>query len=545
LAAAIQAGNTLLPIFLRHDNWKTQNLIMVATTNQASDGVANLTPTGLPGVDDVLGGGLPEACLYLVRGEPGSGKTTLAMQFLLEGVRRKERCLYISLSESRAEVDRVANAHGWSLAGLDIIELSSIEQLLKPEAQTTVFRPSEMELTLVTSRLLEQATRSKPARLVIDSLADFRLMSDTGLRYRRELLNFKRVFAELNCTAMLLDDRTNERSDMQVQSLVHGVMDLEQLAPEYGVSRRRFRVSKCRGISFREGFHDCLIRRGGLQVFPRLVAAEHRTDFQAAPLPSGIPEFDALMGGGVDRGTTTLFMGPAGAGKSTMALVFALALAKRGEKTMLFSFDETLGVLQTRARGLGMDLQPHIDAGLIIPRQVDPAELSPGELISSVRNGVHKQGVKCVIVDSLNGYLNAMPGEKFLAIQFHELCSYLNQQGIITLLVMAQHGMVGRMDSPVDLSYLADSVVTLRYFEAGGEVRQAVAVIKKRSGGHEKTIREFKLEKGFGIRMGEPLRAFHGVLTGVPQFVGKTTKILKPADDRQRKRRWLKSKRGR
>lgn len=488
----------------------------------------NLCLTGIEGLDDILGGGLPRACFYLVQGDPGSGKTTLALQFLLEGQRRGENTLYITLSETEHELAIVARSHGWSLDGVTLIELSAIQDLLTPEAQTTVFHPSEVELGKVVALLHDAARKAKPTRVVFDSLSEFRLMAETPIRYRRQLLSLKQEFWRQGSTVLLLDDRMESRGirgDPHVLSLAHGVIDMEQTSAEYGTSRRRLRASKLRGVAYREGFHDYSIATGGLRVFPRLIAAEHPTTTPISHAPSGIHALDELLGGGVDRGTTTLILGPAGTGKSTIALQYAAQMAQRGERSMFFAFDEVRPVLLARAKALGIDIEPHIQAGTVTVEQVDPAELSPGEFIVRIRRQVNA-GCKLVVIDSLNGYLNAMPGEKYLINQLHELCAYLNQQGVVTIMILAQHGLVGAHEVPVDLSYLADTVITLRYFEAGGAVKQAVAVIKKRSGPHEKTIREFRLDAGRGIRIGQPLKEFQGVLAGIPSFVGQTRDIL-------------------
>ena len=482
-------------------------------------------PTGIEGLDDVIPGGLSRGCFYLIQGDPGSGKTTLALQFLLEGVRRGESVFYITLSETRAELLKVTLSHGWSLEKIPLMELSAIEQLLKPEEQTTVFRPSEMELNRISKLLIDEATKMRPNRVVSDSLSEFRLIAETPLRYRRELLNLKQHFARLESTVLLLDDKSGSGIDPHILSLSHGVVEMEQLSPDYGVSRRRLRVLKMRGIKFREGYHDYMIETGGLRIFPRLVAAEHHAKFRRRSVASGIKPLDDLFGGGLDRGTTTLILGPAGTGKSTLALQYARQMAASGERSMLFCFDETRGIMLARAKAMGLDLEPDMKRGLIIAQQVDPAEISPGEFASRIRRNV-AAGCKLIVIDSLNGYLNAMPGEKYLNNQLHELNSYLNQQGVVTILILAQHGLVAAAEAPVDLSYLSDMVVVLRFFEAAGAVKQSIAVIKKRSGRHEKTIREFKLEQGKGIRIGEPLKEFQGVLTGVPIFHGGSEKML-------------------
>jgi len=489
-------------------------------------------PSGVEGLDVVVGGGLSRDCFYLIQGDPGSGKTTLALQFLLEGVRRGESVFYVTLSETRAELLKVAQSHGWSLEKIPLMELSAIEQLLRPEEQTTVFRPSEMELNKISKLLIDEATKIRPRRVVFDSLSEFRLIAETPLRYRRELLNLKQHFARLGSTVLLLDDKSGIGVDPHILSLSHGVIEMEQLSPDYGVSRRRLRVLKLRGIKFREGYHDYMIETGGLRIFPRLVAAEHHTKFRRQSVSSGIKPLDDLFGGGLDRGTTTLILGQAGTGKSTLALQYAREMAANGNRSMLFAFDETRGIMLARAKAMGLDLEPDIKRGLITVQQVDPAEISPGEFASRIRHNV-AAGCKLIVIDSLNGYLNAMPGEKYLNNQLHELSSYLNQQGVVTILILAQHGLVAAAEAPIDLSYLSDMVINLRFFEAAGEVKQSIAVIKKRSGHHEKTIREFKLEPKKGIRVGEPLKQFQGVLTGIPVFHGGTEKMLSPRNAKQ------------
>ena len=485
-------------------------------------------PSGIEGLDDILAGGLLSQGFYLIQGDPGSGKTTLALQFLLEGLRRGEKVFYITLSETRQELLQVARSHGWSIDKIPVLDLSAVESLLRPEAQTTVFHPSEVELTKVSQLLLDEVRKVKPKRVAFDSLSEFRLMAETALRYRRQLLTLKQQFAKLKSTVLLLDDKMDTRAvaDPHVLSLTHGVMDMEQLSPDYGTSRRRLRVSKLRAVKFREGYHDYIIATGGLRVFPRMIAAEHRAQFEHESVSSGIAALDSLCGGGLDRGTTTLILGPAGSGKSTLALQFAVQMAKQGERSMIFTFDETRSVMLSRAKALGFELGKGIESGVITVEQIDPAELSPGEFAIRILRGVEAGG-KLVAIDSLNGYLNAMPGEKYLNNQLHELCSYLNQRGVLTILILAQHGLVAAAEAPVDLSYLSDTVITLRYFEAYGEVKQAIAMVKKRSGEHEKTIREFKLMPGKGIIVGEPLKLFQGVLSGVPTFHGSEEQMMK------------------
>ena len=483
--------------------------------------------SGVDGLDNILAGGFLRGGFYLIQGDPGSGKTTLALQFLLEGLRRGEKVFYITLSETKRELLQVARSHGWSIDKIPVLDLSAVENLLRPEAQTTVFHPSEVELTKVSQLLRDEVRKTQPARVAFDSLSEFRLMAETPLRYRRQLLALKQQFAKFKSTVLLIDDKMDKREavDPHVLSLTHGVIDMEQLSPDYGASRRRIRVLKLRAVKFREGFHDYVIATGGLIVFPRMIAAEHRAQFQRVSVSSGIKELDALFGGGLDRGTTTLILGQAGTGKSSLALQYALHMADQGEHSMVFTFDETRSVMLSRAKGLGFNLEKAIDDGMITLQQIDPAELSPGEFAVRILCSV-EAGCKLVVIDSLNGYLNAMPGEKYLNNQLHELCSYLNQQGVVTILILAQHGLAAAAEAPVDLSYLSDTVASLRYFEAFGEVRQSIAVVKKRSGPHEKTIREFKLIAGKGIVIGEPLKDFQGVLTGFPIFRGSQKQMM-------------------
>jgi circadian clock protein KaiC len=481
---------------------------------------ANLLSTGIAGLDDILGGGFSHNHLYLIEGDPGTGKTTIALQFLLEGARLGQKGLYVALSESRAELLEIAESHGWSLESVDIFEMIPDDKELKPEAQYTVFHPSEVELADTSAAVLAEVERLQPTRVVFDSLSELRMLARDSLRYRRQVMGLKRYFAGRNCTVLLLDDRTGEGHDLQLQSISHGVVMLESLEREYGIKRRRLEVRKLRGAQFREGFHDYTIKRGGLEVYPRLVASEHSSDSAPMQITSGIQELDQLFGGGIDSGTSTLLMGPAGCGKSTLAIRYAVSAAERGSNAAVFAFDETLNTLVSRAKGLGMDLQRHIESGKLVLRQVDAAELSPGQFVHAISDLVNEHDVKLVILDSLNGFLNAMPGEKFLALQMHELLGYLAHKGVATILTLAQHGFVGtNISAPVDVSYLADSVLLFRYFEAAGEVKQALSVIKKRSGEHERTIRELVMKNG-AIRVGKALVEFDGVLTGVPKYHG-------------------------
>jgi circadian clock protein KaiC len=486
-----------------------------------------LALSGITGLDDVLNGGFRPNRLYLIEGVPGSGKTTLSLQFLNEGVRRGEAVLYITLSETREEIQEIADSHGWSLDGLSIRELAPSEATLHPEEQYTMFHPADVELSETTKTILADVERIKPARVVFDSLSELRLLAGNPLRYRRQILALKQFFAGRRCTVMLLDDLTSNDRDLQVQSIAHGVVLLEQLNPEYGSERRRLRVVKYRGSKFRGGYHDYTIVRGGLEVFPRLVASEHRHSNPFERLSSGVPELDTLLGGGIERGTSTLVVGPPGTGKSTLAAQFAAAAASRGQRAALFVFDESRNTLLTRATGLGIDLAAQIDAGRITVQQIDPAELSPGEFSHCIRKAVEKDQATIVVIDSLNGYLAAMPEERFSVIQLHELLSYLGERGVATIMVGAHQGLIGmQMNAPVDASYLADAVLLLRYFEDRGQIRQAISVIKKRGGAHERTIRELRLDQG-GIHVGEPLNQFRGVLSGIPTLEVKGESLVR------------------
>lgn len=483
--------------------------------------------TGVAGLDDILGGGLPAYRLHLVEGGPGVGKTTLALQFLMDGARRGERVLYVTLSETRDELEAVARSHGWRLEGIQVHELAPTSESLDPHAQYTIVHPAEVELGERTWEVLDQVERTKPSRVVIDSLAELELLARDPLRYRRQILGLKHFFAGRGCTVLLLD--TTERSVSGVESIAHGVVQLEQLAPEYGNERRRLRVKKMRSTPFRGGYHDYLIVTGGITVFPRLVALEHRGGAQVDRAPSGVPELDRLLGGGMERGTSALLVGPAGVGKSILASHWADAAAARGEVAAIYAFDEGMETYLYRSDGLGLGLRAHAAAKRVLLRQLDPAEISLGQFNNVLREAVERDGARVIVVDSLNGYLNAMSEERAVLIQLHELLSYLNQRGVLTLITMAQHGLMGSsMYAPIDVSYLADTVLLLRYFEAAGELRRAISVVKKRSGAHESTIRELRLSRP--IVVGPPLREFSGVLTDAPAYVGPSRELLERAD---------------
>lgn len=472
--------------------------------------------TGIEGLDDILAGGLPARRFYLVQGDPGAGKTTIGLQFLLEGERRGETGLYVTLSETREELGAVAVSHGFDISRLALFELSSIGARLDLAEQNTLFEPSEVELAELTRALLAKFDEVKPKRLVFDSLSEMRLLAQSALRYRRQVLALKQHFAERGCTVLMLDDQTSDAGDKHLQSLAHGVILLEQLSPLYGAERRRLRVVKMRGVAVRGGFHDFRIREGGVEVFPRLVAAEHHLAFTAGLVPSALPPLDQLLGGGLDRGTSALFMGPAGSGKSAVAMHFAVAATNRGECATVYAFDEGVHTLKTRCAALGIDIEPPMAKGLLRVRQIDPAEMSPGELVAQVRADVEKENARVVVIDSLNGYMTAMPEEQFLLVQMHELVTYLRQRGVLAIIVIAQSGLIGSMNTPVEVSYLADTVVLLRFFESQGAVRKAISVLKRRSGRHGSGIHELTMD-AHGIRVGEALEEFSGILTGVPR----------------------------
>ncbi len=484
-----------------------------------TDSAEKRLSTGVAGLDNILAGGLPSNHLYLIEGDPGTGKTTIALQFLLEGTRQGERGLYVTLSESKGELHGVAASHGWSLDGITIFEMSAQGEEVQPEAQYTVFHPAEVELADTIASVLKVVDEVQATRVVFDSLSELRMLARDPLRYRRQILALKRFFTGRSCTVLLLDDRTADKNDLQLQSIAHGVILMQNEDRDYGITRRRLEVRKLRGSKYREGYHDYTIETGSVQVFPRLVAAEHHAGRAREVVSSGIRELDALLGGGLATGTSNLLMGPAGCGKTSVSVRYAYSWALSGQKAAVFSFDETIATLLHRTAGLGMDMRPELKAGRIQIHQVDPAEMSAGEFVHRVRKAVDN-GVKLVVIDSLNGFFYAMPGEHSVMLQVHELVSYMDQMGVTTILTMAQHGFVGsNMSAPFDVSYVADTVILFRYFEASGAVKQAISVVKKRTGAHERTIRELSFGNGT-ICVGQPLKQFEGVLSGVPKYMG-------------------------
>ena len=488
--------------------------------------------TGNEGLDIILRGGLPKNRLYLLEGQPGSGKTTLALQFLREGARLGERALYVTLSETRDELALVAESHGFDIDAFDVFELSSVEDIFGGVRDQSILHPWEMELG-ETIRLIEsEVERIQPRRVVFDSLSEMRLLAQDPLRYRRQVLALKQFFSGREATVILVDDMTGSKdgSDAHLHSLCHGVITLERLTLDFGAARRRMQVQKLRGVNFTAGYHDLTIQKGGLDIYPRLIASDHHRPFVGDAVLSGVDELDALFAGGPLRGTSTLITGPAGSGKTTIALQYLFAACERGEPAIVYEFDERVGTLLARAKAINLDLQKHLDSGCLIIEQIDPAELSPGEFAQRVRHHVEKRGVCMVTIDSLNGYLAAMPQEQQLILQLHELLSYLNQQGVVTFLINPQHGLLGSMQSSIDVSYVADAVLLLRFFEAEGRILKAISVLKNRAGAHEDTIREFRVDVD-GVRVGEPLTAFNGVLTGNPEYTGESLPLM---EDRAR-----------
>lgn len=488
--------------------------------------------TGVAGLDEVLRGGLPADRLYVVEGDPGAGKTTLALQFLLEGVRRGQRVLYVTLSETLDELRDVASSHGWSLDGIDLLELNALSERLQEEANYTVYHPSDVELGEVTKRIRQRVEELDPQRVALDSVSELKILSQTSVRYRREILGLKQFFSGRKCTVLVLDDRTTSDGEQQLQSIAHGVLSMERAGREYGTTRRQFHIVKMRGVNFVEGRHDFVIRTGGIEIYPRLAAGDAPALEPAETASSGSSQLDALLGGGIDRGASALILGPAGCGKTTLCSQILIAALQRGESVACYLFEESRETFLRRSEGFGMDFRPYLASGLFELIQVDISELSPGEFANRVRRRVERENTSLIVIDSLNGYLNGMPSERFLLIQMHELLNYLGRKGVITILTIAQHGMLGpAMQTPVDVSFLADTVVLLRFFEAAGEVRQAISVVKKRRGKHERTLREMQFGPT-GVIIGAVLRDFEGVLTGVPRYRGKDAHLLGAQDEK-------------
>jgi circadian clock protein KaiC len=504
----------------KQDQWQSTQDTAAPEPNPA------LAPTGVAGLDAILGGGLPAHHLFLIEGQPGTGKTTLALQFLMAGMARGERTLYVTLAETTAELREIAASHGWTLDGIEIMELVPPDEVLKPETHYTVFHPSDVELGQTMRSIYDQVEKLKPSRLIIDSLSEMRLLAQEPLRLRRQILALKQFFLGRQCSVFLLDDVRSQESETQFASVAHGVIFLEQLALEYGAERRRLRVIKLRGQRYRGGFHDFAIRTGGLEVYPRLISSRFSEVSVSDSVSSGNRPLDDLLGGGLDRGSSTLLVGPAGVGKSVLAAQYTLGSALRNERSMVYLFDERMRTYLSRAQGLDMDVDSQIQRGMVKILQIDPAEITPGHFASMVVEAVEREDIKMIVIDSLSGYINSMPEEKLLLIHLHELFSYLTHRGVTAILTLAQHGPFDRgAVAGAEISYIADAIVMLRYFEAAGEVRQAISVLKKRGGSHEHTIREYRLARG-GYHVGDPLRGFQGVLTGVPQYIGMSAPLM-------------------
>ncbi len=499
---------------------------MASEKSEVSLHQASKEPTGIAGLDEILGGGVPAHRLYVIEGTPGSGKTTFALQFLREGVRLGQRVLYVTLSETMNELSDVAASHHWTLDGIDLLELNSLAERNRDEADYTVFHPSDVELEETVQRIRAEVERLDPDRVALDSVSELKILSQTSARYRREILGLKQYFAGRKCTVLVLDDCTTGEVEQQLQSIAHGVVRMEREAREYGTTRRQMHVVKMRGVRFQDGRHDFVIKSGGLELYPRLSASGTDAVKDDRSTESGSPQLDALLGGGLDRSSSTLLIGPAGCGKTTLCSQYMLAALERGERVVCYQFEESRQTFLHRSAGFGMYFEPHIESGNFELVQVDIADLSPGEFSARVRRAVEEQKASFVIIDSLNGYLNGMPSERFLLIHIRELLSYLGQKGVVTLMTLAQHGMLGSgMQTPVDVSFLADTVILLRFFEAAGTVRQAISVVKKRRGAHERTLREMKMGSS-GVQIGEVLEQFEGVLTGVPRFRGKRAQLF-------------------
>jgi len=489
---------------------------------------AELQSTGIPGLDRIIKGGLPPNRLYLLEGNPGTGKTTLGLQYLREGAKNGETSLYVTLSESEEELRTTARSHGWDLSGIDILDITEMGERLETDSRYTVFHPSEIELDETTKSILRAIEQKKPSRVVFDSLSEMRMMAADPLKFRRQILALKHYFIRCSCTVIMLDDRTSDSPDRQLESIAHGVISLDYTPADYGRQRHTLRVVKMRGVAFQSGDHDFTIQTGGLVVFPRLKVERRTPEGDARTLISDVPNLDRLLGP-MHYGTSTIVLGPAGVGKSTLSIMYVIAAAKRGERSAIYIFDEGPQTLFARTNALGLDLKRYVDEGLVTIRQIQIAELTPGEFAHMVSEEVEQHNAKLVIIDSVNGYLMATPQMKFLTMQFHELLDYLNRNGVVSIMVVGQYGLVGSMQSPIDMSYLADSVVLMRYFEAAGSIHQAISILKKRAGEHERTIREYQIGKG-GIRVGEPLADFQGVLTGVPIFKGSEESLMKAGD---------------
>ena len=482
--------------------------------------------SGNVGLDVILSGGFPRNRLYLLEGSPGSGKTTLALQYLLEGVKQGESCLYITLSETSEELRAVAASHGWDLAGIELFEFASAEEVLGGDRDQSVLYSWEVELGETVRLIEEQVERTAPRRVVFDSLSEMRLLAQDPLRYRRQVLALKQFFAGRDTTVILVDDLTSSGDrDTHLHSLCHGVITLERLTLDFGASRRRMQVQKLRGVDFVAGYHDLIIRKGGLDIFPRLIASDHENRFDNGIISSGVAELDALFGGGPMRGTSTLITGPAGTGKTSIAMQFVVATCERGEAATMYQFDERVSTLLARTGELETKLKAFIASGLLVIKQVNPAQLSPGQFASMVRTEVEQRNVRIIVIDSLNGYLAAMPQEQQLILQMHELLSYLNHHGVVTFLINPQHGLVGTMATSLNISYVADAVVLIRFFEAEGRIRKAISILKNRGGRHEDSIRELRIDTQ-GVRIGEPLTNFRGILTGTPEYTGAAYPLM-------------------
>ena len=500
------------------------------TIDRPSRPLPVLAGTGIAGLDLILNGGLPQNHLYLVAGQPGTGKTTLAMQFLLTGAAAGVPGLYVTLSESRAELEEVAASHGWSLEGIELFEFSAADAIGSAEGAYTLFHPSEVELQQTMDAVLSAVDASGARFIVLDSLSEMRLLARDPLRFRRQILSLKQFFGKRGCTVLMLDDQSAPEGDLQLHSLAHGVIELEHVAQDYGSERRRLQVLKLRGLRFRGGYHDFRITTGGLAVFPRLRTDTTGYQLDGRHVESGSASLDTLLGGGLQQGTSILITGPAGTGKSVLATQYARAAVERGERVRFHLFDERLNTFHLRAAGLGFDLDEPVADGRLVLTQVEPTQLSPGEFAHQVVRAVEEDGVTMVVIDSINGFLQSMPEERLLTTQVHELLSYLSNRGVTCIMTLVQRGIFGSpVDEAADVSYLADTVVLLRYFEMRGSVRQAISVVKKRGGDHERTIRESKVGQG-GLLVGEPLREFQGVLTGVPAFRGAEDALMARAD---------------